>query len=288
MTIRALDFHGIPALVLSAPDGARAVVTLHGGHVVSWHAAGSEQEQLYLSPAAHFGGGKSIRGGVPVIFPQFSDRGRGVRHGFARNRDWQQVSDEIRSDDDTGARLVMGLVDDPDSRVLWPHGFALELSVRVQGNALAMQLSCTNTGASPWEFGAALHTYLAVQDVARVQLHGLAGASYEDCVAGVQARHDALPLQIMGEVDRVYASVRQDLQLDDAGSAGVRMRTITQQGFADVVVWNPGHQKCAALADMPSDGYRHMVCVEAAQVCKPITLEPGATWLGVQTLSVLP
>ncbi len=287
MVISAVDFHGNPALVLSAPDGARAVVTLHGGHIVSWRAAGSEQEQLYLSPAALFGAGNAIRGGVPVIFPQFSDRGLGARHGFARNRDWHQVPGEGRPGEAIDAQLVLRLVDDLDSRALWPHAFALELSVQVQGGTLAMQLSCTNTGSSPFEFGAALHTYLAVQDVSRVQLHGLTGVDYEDCVTGVQARRDTLPLQIVGEVDRVYASVRQGLQLDDAGAAGVRMRAITQQGFADVVVWNPGPEKCAALADMPADGYRHMLCVEAAQVCHPITLEPGETWSGTQTLSVL-
>lgn len=288
MAISALDFHGMPALALSAPDGARAVVTLHGGHVVSWRAAGSEQEQLYMSPAAQFSAGKSIRGGVPLIFPQFSDRGRGVRHGFARNRDWQQVPQEGRSDDDTSARLVLRLVDDADSRGLWPHAFALELSVRVQGSTLAMQLSCTNTGPSPWEFGAALHTYLAVQDVSLVRLHGLTGVNYEDCVAGVQGRQDAQPLQIVGEVDRVYAAVRQGLQLDDPGPSGAHTLAIAQQGFADVVVWNPGPDRCAALTDMPADGYRHMLCVEAALAGSPVTLAAGATWSGVQTLSVLP
>ncbi len=287
MAINAVNFHGVPALVVSTPDGARAVVTLHGGHVVSWRTAGSEREQLYMSPATQFGAGTSIRGGVPVIFPQFSDRGPGVRHGFARNRAWQQVPGEGRGDDATCAHLVLRLVDDLETRALWPHAFALELLVSVQGNSLAMQLSCTNIGTSPWDFAAALHTYLWVQDIAQVQLHGLTGVAYEDCVAGVQARQDVSPLQIAGEVDRVYASVQQGLQLDDAGAAGARMRAITQQGFADVVVWNPGPQKCAALTDMPDDGYRHMLCVEAAQVCHTISLAPGATWSGVQTLAVL-
>ena len=288
MSIQALYFHGMPALAVLAPDGARVVVTLHGGHVVSWRAAGSEQEQLYVSPAAQFGAGTSIRGGVPVIFPQFSDRGPGVRHGFARNRDWCQVQHVDGPDVDTGAQLVLRLVDDAASRSLWPHRFVLDLSVRLHGNTLAMQLTCTNTGSAPWEFSAALHTYLAVQDIAQVRLHGLNGVDYEDCVVGVHRRQDAQPLQIEGELDRVYASVRQSLQLDDAGAAGARSRTIAQQGFADAVVWNPGAEKCAALADMPFDGYRHMLCVEAAQVCKPITLAPGEAWSGAQTLSLLP
>jgi glucose-6-phosphate 1-epimerase len=288
MLIRPLDFHGLPALAVQAPDGAQAVVTLYGAHVVSWRVAGSAQEQLYLSPASQFGAGASIRGGVPVIFPQFSDRGPGVRHGFARNRNWQQVTGAADQDDPAGAQLVLRLVDDAQSRAQWPHSFALDMAVQVQGNTLRLQLSCTNTGTSPLDFHAALHTYLAVPDVARLQLHGLAGVDFEDCVAGVMARQDAKPLQIAGELDRVYAAVHGELCLVDDDAYGARARVIAQQGFADVVVWNPGPVKGAALADMPPDGYRHMLCVEAAQVCRPVTLAPGASWSGVQTLSVSP
>ncbi len=288
MSISQTNFHGMPAWTVTAPDGARAVVTRHGGHVVSWRVAGSEQEQLYLSPASQYAAGKPIRGGVPVVFPQFSDRGTGMRHGFARTLDWQPVPDEALADEDISARLLLRLVDDDATRAMWPHAFRLELSVRVQGNTLAMHLSCMNTGSAPWDFGAALHTYLAVQDVALARLHGLAGADCEDCVAGERRQQDAQPLQILGEVDRVYSGVGHGLQLDDPAADGGRTLAIAQQGFADVVVWNPGPERCAALSDMPADGYRHMLCVEAAQASRPLTLAPGASWSGMQTLSVLP
>ena len=35
------EFNGHPAVALRAPDGARATVLLHGGHLVSWIPAGS-------------------------------------------------------------------------------------------------------------------------------------------------------------------------------------------------------------------------------------------------------
>ncbi|MCH5754687.1 hypothetical protein MMA59_22970, partial [Salmonella enterica] len=60
---------------LTAPDGATATMSLNGGHLLSWQPAGAP-EQLYLSPRSEYASGKkAIRGGVPVIFPQFSDRG---------------------------------------------------------------------------------------------------------------------------------------------------------------------------------------------------------------------
>ena len=62
---------------------------------------------------------------------------------------------------------------------------------------------------------------------------------------------------------------------------------IRQQGFADAVVWNPGEEKGDALADMPEGGWKQMLCVEAAQVLRPIELAPGETWAGMQTLELL-
>ena len=78
---------GQPAMHLRAPDGAQATVLLHGAHTVSWIPAG-DQERLYLSPLAVAGPGQSVRGGVPVIFPQFNAQGPLPRHGFARDRAW--------------------------------------------------------------------------------------------------------------------------------------------------------------------------------------------------------
>jgi glucose-6-phosphate 1-epimerase len=49
------------------------------------------------------------------------------------------------------------------------------------------------------------------------------------------------------------------------------------------VVWNPWVDKCADLADMPADGWRHMLCVEAAAT-RPVSLPAGEEWYGRQTL----
>lgn len=285
MTVSRETFHGLPALVLRAADGARAVVSLHGGHVVSWRAAGSDVEQLYLSPASLFADGKAIRGGVPVIFPQFSDRGPLVRHGFARTTCWQMMPGDAAGNA-APAQVVLGLTDSAATLAQWPHAFALALCVRLGGNTLTMALTCTNTGSSAWTFTAALHTYLAVHDLAQVRLHGLAGRRFDDRVDAAWRVQGDPPLQIDGEVDRVYAGVTDSLRLDDPAAKGRRSVEIGQQGFTDVVVWNPGATRCAALADMPADGYRHMVCVESACITSPVVLAAGQSWTASQTLRV--
>ena len=125
--IEPVSVLGQPAMRLVAPDGAEATVLLHGAHVVSWIPAG-DQERLYLSPQAVAGPGQAVRGGIPVIFPQFNTRGPLPRHGFARNRAWQWAEQAERG----GAAIgVLRLEADDATRALWPHGFSAELTVVV-------------------------------------------------------------------------------------------------------------------------------------------------------------
>ena len=280
MALSELQLHGTPALKLQAPDGARAVVTLHGGQVVSWHPAGDHGEQLYLSPRSGFADGHAIRGGVPVVFPQFSDRGALPRHSFARNHGWHfRASSELA---DGGVSVVLGLSGDARTRAIWPHAFELELQLRLSGQTLEIALQCTNTDPQPWSFMAALHTYLRVQDCMQAQVSGLAGHAYWDTVDAQNKTQDATMLRFPGEVDRVYAGVDDAVVLHQRGV--LRSVQVTHSGFADIVVWNPGPQRCAALPDMPPDGYREMVCIESGRITQPVTLAPAQVWTGLQRL----
>ncbi len=287
MTITGVSstrFHGLDAVALRAADGAQAIVTLHGGHVVSWIPAGSSLERLYLSPTSTFADSQAIRGGVPVVFPQFSNRGPLANHGFARTSTWQVQHRERGPHGE--ALVVLRLVDDASTRSVWPHGFVLELGVRVLGDGLTLELNCTNTGVTPMPFTCALHTYLRVADVSQVVLEGLRGQAYWDKTDGLEKHQDNALLVIDGEVDRVYAGVHQELLLREAAGAGGGALHIGQRGFDDVVVWNPGAQRGAMFSDMPAQGYRQMLCVEAARISEPVVLLLGQRWQGMQQLRV--
>ena len=54
------------------------------------------------------------------------------------------------------------------------------------------------------------------------------------------------------------------------------------------VVWNPWDKKAKAMVDFGDEEYKHMLCVEAAAVEKPITLKAGEEWKGRQELSAVP
>lgn len=58
--------------------------------------------------------------------------------------------------------------------------------------------------------------------------------------------------------------------------------------FFHPVVWNPWDKKAKAMADFGDDEYKHMLCVEAAAIERPITLKPGEEWRGRQELSAVP
>lgn len=272
---------GQPALHLSSPDGARATVLLHGGHVVSWCPAGGN-EQLYLSERAVAGPGQAVRGGVPVIFPQFEQRAPGSalpRHGLARTRLWALDGHQLGQ---AHAQATLVLSDTPETRALWPHGFRLELTVSVGGPRLDLELHAENTGTSAWSFAAALHTYLAVSELSAVRLQGLEGCHYTDSLLGGEATEDHPEKRFHGEIDRIYAQAPALLLRD-----GARQLAIESHNLPDAVIWNPGPEQCAGMKDMPPDGWQRMLCVEAARILNPLTLQAGESWTGRQSLSVL-
>ena len=274
---------GLPFVRLHAHDGATADVYLHGAHVTAWTPAGASQSRLFLSDRAVFVDGKAIRGGVPVIFPQFSNAGPFVRHGFARTKTW--TLDRAGRDADGSALAHLSLVDTAATRALWPHAFRLRLAVRVAGATLELRLVVENTGSAPFDATLALHTYLAADGLSTdgtPRVSGLRGLAYRDTTAGGAPRTETGDtVEVDGrEIDRVYVGVSGALALADARHT----LHVTQEGFADAVVWNPGWEKGAEIGDLGSGDASRFVCVEAAQVAQPVLLGPGETWTGVQRL----
>lgn len=264
---------GLPHLILCTPDGARADVYQHGAHVVAWQPAGGP-ECLFLSGRSAFQPGAAIRGGVPVIFPQFAAEGPLPKHGFARTLawEWAQAAPDA---------VTLRLSDSDATRRLWPCAFRAELTVALADRQLALTLGVTNTDTQPFAFTAALHTYLRVAEIGQAAVEGLAGRRYRDSAHGNAPAVEHEPaVRFAGEVDRVYFQTPEALRLHD----GARRLALQSAGFPDAVVWNPGALKGAALNDLEPDGYRRFVCVEAAVVGAPVALAPGAEWRGRQIL----
>lgn len=249
--------------------GAQLTASRSGGQVLGWQD-GTGRPLLYLSPLNT--PGTAVRGGVPVCFPQFAGRGPLAKHGFARLLAWDLC--ETGAADALHLRLAQ-------ARPEWPQGYQLDLLARIEDRALDLQLTVTNTGSQPWAFTGALHTYLRVDDVAQVTLQGLENCVHEDALAGGAVHREAQGPDLSRPIDRVYRDVPGPVQV---GGAAPPLRLV-QEGFTDVVVWNPGTE--GRSADLPATDVPHMLCVEAAVVSRPVRLAPGDRWHGRQRLHLL-
>lgn len=277
--IETITFHGIEALRLTGPRGATAVISKLGAQVLSW-VPPDGKERLYLSDQAVFDGSVPIRGGVPICFPQFASLGQLPKHGFVRTREWTVGAQ--RAGDDF-ALVTMELASDESTLASWPHPFLAELTLMIEDDRIDLEFSVTNTGGSEFSFTGALHSYLRVAQAEEIALQGLQGAEYRDALDGNRVGREAREeLTVDGEIDRAYLNVKAPQMLH----SGQQRLVLQNQGFPDVVVWNPYVDRCAEIKDMPANGWRHMVCIEAAATW-PVTLPAGEEWYGRQTLVVV-
>jgi glucose-6-phosphate 1-epimerase len=274
-------FNGVPAVHLRVPDGSEATVLLHGAHVVSWKPGGGE-DRLYLSEMAQYDGDNAVRGGIPVIFPQFAKRGAmSLGHGFARRVNWELVDAHAMDD---YAIAVLRLIDSEETRAMWPHAFKAELTVGVAAGRIDVELEVENTGTTDLSFTAALHTYLRVKEVEEAELEGLRGRRYYDNVKGEEKVDSGVALMVDDELDRIYfATGKRTLVLHERH----RKLSIQHENMPETVVWNPWEKRTAEFTDMPANGFRRMLCVEAAVIDTPVQLAPQASWWGRQTLMVV-
>lgn len=272
-------WRGLRCTRITLPHGDSVRVSDFGAQVLSWNARG--QERMFLSDRAVLDGTAAIRGGVPVCFPQFNQRGPLPKHGLARRTTWDWLGAEVQGHAVT-ARWQWAATAPlhPD----FPHALQAELAVTLSPDTLQITLSATNTGSTALAFTGALHTYLAVQGADIAALHGLDGAACWDAAHHFAPQVQAGAVALGAEVDRVYARPAQPLELRDAAGT---LRIHQDAAWPETVVWNPGPALCATLTDLQGADWMRMLCVEAAAINQPVALHPGQRWQAAQTLQVV-
>jgi len=250
----------------------RARVAFQGAHIMEWAPAGKDPV-LYLSPTAILAQGKPIRGGIPICWPWFGPHAEDSSkpmHGFARTRQWSLIACE---DDGASIDLRFELRSDDETLALWPHAFEAIVEIRL-GAELHLSLISHNPAGTPFTETAALHTYLGVSDAAEIAISGLDGAAFIERAGGQHTPGiQQGDVRIVGEVDRVYQSIREVTVTDRR-----RRIHIHKHGSASTVVWNPGSEKAARLGDLPPLDFPKFVCVETANAFgAEVTVTGGAT-----------
>ena len=293
---------------------AKAVISLFGGHMLSFIPRKDELERLWLSDKAIFDGKTPIRGGIPICWPWFaayesagfstpqSSTQTLPSHGFARTQYWrvEQIQESSNESVDTQESGKLCLTHNTSSTTLtlvptklglfsFSEDIHVKLIVTIS-ETLSISLQTMNRSNQAVEITQALHSYFNIPNIYTSTLHGI-NEDYDDKPSATCANKTLLPYIFEQEVDRIHHIYGPDLGkvkvvtithlCKDTPSQIVSIQNI---GHDSLVVWNPWQQKSQAMKDMTSDGYRTMLCVEAANT-KATKVAAGASFSLQQIIS---
>ena len=271
---------------------AQATLTSQGAQLLDYTPTG-ERPVVWLSEEVAYQSGQSLRGGVPICAPWFGALERnpdGVRasfvgasapaHGLVRGVPW--LLDEV-SEDESGVCISFRLPGEHSALAGWRERMSYRVTYRI-GAELEMRLALT-AEAEAAHVSLALHTYLAASDVADVEVLGLEGTRYLDTLDGWRGCVDDEPVQLRGEVDRVYLGVERPTVVRDRGWG--REIEVRHANARSVILWNPHVEKTKRLSQMAPDAWRRMLCIETATVLDDARrVEAGETLTIGVTLTV--
>jgi glucose-6-phosphate 1-epimerase len=270
--------NGQPRVTVTSADGASVEIYLLGATIVSYKTS-SEQEVLSVSSAAIFDGAAPIRGGIPIVFPQFALQGPLPLHGFARTELWTVVGAA------EPGRIVLSLGDSEKTRASqWPHAFELTYTVTFDSAKLTTELSVSNpaSAAAPFAFEALLHTYVSLGPdnvTAQGSAARIAGLQGLTCIPKPSTGYEPARLedrdsvQLEGEFDRIFTPISRPLVISGISNGSISQVTVEAQASVrssgprlgtvaapiDAVIWNPGAARAKVIADLGDEDWRNFV-----------------------------
>lgn len=246
--------HRVEDLIELKLADASVKIHLHGATVISWQKSG--KELLFLSSKALLDGSKPIRGGIPLVFPQF---GTGPimagQHGFARTRPWKCINQ-------SESKATFSLNHSEETLKAWPHEFELNYTVELKPESLICEFSVRNCGQQNFQFTSLLHTYFNIADISSVRIEGLSGLTYKDKLYNYESFKEERSVidSINCEVDRNYINIPGPVKLHSSnGSLQISsnfsdLGNFRSETFLNIlVVWNPWIEKAKAMADFADE-----------------------------------
>lgn len=273
----------IPRVIIRhEPSAQETEIYCYGACVTKWTTRG--ENHLWMSELNKWQeGGKAIRGGIPLCFPQFGPYGDLVQHGFARIATWQ-IEDTLMNEDGSLSAVFKLESDGKQEEVQkWPYKFVAEYTVTLSNVGLENKLTVTNCGEQPMPFTFAFHNYFKTSRVADARIFGFEGLRFNNRLDGdrenAPEEDSGAGLMIAEEVDRVYLDAPDELAMFDFASLKV-LKIKKTPTLPNATLWNPfGANGC-------DPGWETFVCIEPAVVTTPPTLQPGETWVGAQLLGI--
>ena len=138
-----------------------------GGLITNW--VSDEKEILYFDEKRFIDKTKSIRGGIPILFPICGNLdipnslfGKNykqlMQHGFARDLQWQYCLNDKRNS------LTLTLQDSKKTKIYYPYSFELKIDVSIKVNCLKFEIIIKNKTNSEMPINFGLHPYFNISD----------------------------------------------------------------------------------------------------------------------------
>lgn len=265
------------------------VVPERGGIITRWRKA--DQEILYLDEARYADPTKTIRGGVPILFPicgnlpddTYSYQGNEYRlpqHGFARNLPW----DVIATSTDDCASITLSLKSNESTLAVYPFACEIVFTYQLRGNSLTILQAYTNNSDSDMPFSAGFHPYFTVGEKQKLELD-IPGTKYFSNVTKTMMDFSGSFDFDLDEIDAAFVPTGQDsgnVGAQNSASFRDRDRKITLEYpdfFSTIVFWTVKGKDFICLE--PWSAPRNAINTGE----KLIYIKPGTTYNSTLTMN---
>ncbi len=190
------------------------VVPERGGIITRWRSA--DREILYLDEARYTDPTKTIRGGVPILFPicgnlpdnTYSYQGQEyqlAQHGFARNLPWEVIATSTND----CASITISLKSNESTLAVYPFACEIVFTYQLKGNSLKILQAYTNHSDSEMPFSAGFHPYFTVKDKQELEID-IPGTEYFSNVTKTKVAYSGSFDFELEEIDAAFTSVKKN------------------------------------------------------------------------------
>ena len=227
-------------------DSLIRIVPERGGLITEWLSEG--KELLYFDLERFLDKDKSVRGGIPILFPICGDLSEGYliggkkyflkQHGFARDLPWSigLLKDNL------GIRLKLS--DTKDSRSYFPFFFTLFMDVCLKEKSLQISVKIFNQGHDSMPFSFGLHPYFQISNLQKIKIHGLP----EKCIDQTNMKfiNSSDQIRIIDKGVDFLSYPSSSVKLVDSLSRNV-IELIHQEPMNTTVIWTDPPRKMVCL-----------------------------------------
>ena len=142
-----------------------------GGIITNW--VFNDYQILYFDKKRFSDTNKSIRGGIPILFPICGDLENKslfgdnlldlMQHGFARDLEWNYEFNQFKNS------LCLTLTDNEITRQCYPYLFELKIDINLRIETLIFKIEIFNKSSTSMPVNFGLHPYFNISDFQNVK-----------------------------------------------------------------------------------------------------------------------